>query len=74
MKIRDVGGVLRVVCDVCQVDLKGRADATIGIHGTELVAVHAHCRSTYSQFFLNSADREITLSQFADEIYDAAMS
>jgi hypothetical protein len=69
MKILDEGHTLVLRCDRCQVPLKGLSSATVGLHGAELVAVCGPvCRASYQQFFLNTIDRELSLTQFAAEL------
>jgi hypothetical protein len=66
MKLVDEGGTLVLKCDVCQVPLRG--EGTVGLHGGEILAVHHHCRDVYQQFFLNTIDRELSVSAFLAEV------
>jgi hypothetical protein len=66
MKIQDQGNGVVFLCDVCSAPLNGQS--SVGVHHQQVITVHAWCRATYSQFFLNQAQRELTLAALVDEM------
>jgi hypothetical protein len=69
MGIYNESGILKLQCDVCKARLSSaQAGAVAGVHGQELVLVHAHCKPSYDYFFRVTADRELTIAQYVAEV------
>jgi hypothetical protein len=66
MKIQDRGNGVVFLCDVCNVPLDGQA--IVGLQHMQQIIVHPHCQRTYSQFFINTAQRTTTLAALVDEM------
>jgi hypothetical protein len=67
MKIEDHGiGKLAVVCDACNVPLG--PDGLVGLHHREVICIHEHCRSAYDFYFRVTAERQLSLGAFIDEL------
>jgi hypothetical protein len=64
------GTTLSIQCDYCQTAItSAHTDARVGLHGARQVFAHAgRCAEHFSQFFLNTKDRELTVSAFVAEV------